>query len=538
MKLEKQQSDILIIGGGLAGLRAAYEAACAGCSVTVVSKGPRCSGEVSGFNVPVGRNDSVELFAADIARCGCGVGNPELIRRLAEDAAKELAFLESLGFHPQKNGDGSYTLLQPLQCTVPRLIHHGTQTGAEAELLLQTALERYHVRTETSVTVLKLLTDGNTVCGALAYRRGADRLTVYEAKSVVLAAGGCSGMFSISTYPKEICGDSAALAWDAGADLVDMEFQDYEPCCLAFPEHLRGRGISSTMLFAGGKLLNNRGESIVEKYFLDPGQISKISLAKAIYQELQAGNGSVHGGVYYDLRGIPLPELKEHETYLPLLMRNHLDPANCPLEVTPAAHTCLGGVKVDGTCASTVSGLYAAGEAMGGLHGAARIGGNAGTEVFVFGAIAGRSAAGFAKSSVSMDAMEEAERFLNTVPETSGEDFPDDANALRQIISQKLPLLRNAGDLNYLREELRPLQNPRIAVEMSPDRLMRNLDICRMAQTAGMIAAASLMRRESRGVFCRNDFPETRPEYDGVHIVIRKDQNEIIGETEKLEESK
>ncbi len=514
-------SDVLVIGGGLAGLRAAEAAASAGCTVTVLSKGPRCSADVSGYNAPVGANDSVELFVRDIQASGCTINDPALAEILAEGSLRETAFLESLGLEFQKTESGAYQLLQPLGCTVPRLLHTGTATGAEAERLLLESLEKRGVRVESPVTVVEILTQNGAACGVLAVKQGSEELTAYGAKAVVLAAGGCGGLYEISTYSKAICGDSAALAYRAGAEITNMEFIDFEPCCLVSPEHLRGRGVSSTMLFIGGVLKNSAGEDIIKKHFKDLSEVCKSKLAQAMWEEIQAGLATPSGGIWYDLTAIPREELAEHEAYLPLLERNGFDLSRDFLEVSPAAHTCLGGVKIDAACRSTVPGLFAAGEAVGNLHGANRIGGNAGSEVFVFGAIAGSSAAEHAeKTEVNFEKIYEIaesvkDKYLAKI--SDGDLTAEDCGrAIRKAVSAGVPLLRQETALREMIGELEHLLE-RLGKDTAPAAYLALLS---MTQTARMIGSSSLLRQESRGVFHRSDYPRQRETFDRTNTVV------------------
>ena len=536
MEYEIRTSDVLIIGGGLAGLRAAYQAAEAGCAVTVVSKGPRCSADVSGFNAPVGADDSVELFVADIRNSGMTLNDPVLGEILARDSLKETAFLEQLGLEFQKTPEGAYQLLQPLWCSVPRLVHSGTATGAEAERLLLQGLKELGVQVEAPVTVVEILTAEGSVCGALAHRSGADAMTVYAAKAVVLAAGGCGGLYEVSTYSKAICGDSAALAYRAGAELTNMEFIDFEPCCLVQPAHLKGRGVSSTMLFIGGVLRNTAGEDIIQKYFTDISEVNKSRLSRAIFREIREGRGTANGGVYYDLTAVAREELEEHETYLGLLESNGIDLAVTPLEVAPAAHTCLGGVRTDEHCRSNVPGLFAAGEAMGSLHGANRIGGNAGTEVFVFGSVAGKSAAAYAKN-ITLDESASAATAERVMAEAFGVmqkagDTPETCAAnIRRAVSVGVPLLRNEADLLELKNRLKITAG---FDAFTAENLETYLSLLSMTQTAGIIAEASLLRKESRGVFNRSDYPETDPHLDHHNTLISKEGTDMKSRMEEL----
>ncbi len=494
--------------------------------MTIVSKGPRGSARVSGFNAPVGRDDSVELFLADIMDSGATLNDPALGRLLAANAALEAAYLEKLGV-PFQKGEEGYHLLQPLRCSAPRLVHAGTVTGAEAERVILRSLEDKGAQVEESVTISAILTCNGAACGALGYRAGSEELTIYASKAVILAAGGCGGVYNVSTYPKAICGSSAALAYRAGAELTNMEFIEFEPCCLMAPENHRGRGISSTMLFVGGCLRNSLGENIIPKYFPSLSDISKSTLSRAIWTELQAGRGTPNGGMWYDLTAIPREELAQHEEYLPLLESLGYDLSRDFLEVAPAAHTCLGGVRVDECCRSTVPGLFAAGEAVGNLHGANRIGGNAGAEVFVFGAIAGAAAAEYVRGAALEEkaAIQAAQAIIGeyTARMHSGDLSPRDCAArIRSIISAGAPLLRCQQALKAVEGQLEDCLARADFGSISPERFTAWAELLSMAQVSRIIARSSLLRQESRGVFSRSDYPAADSRFDHTNTIITR----------------
>jgi len=523
-------SDVLIIGAGIAGLRAAYEASVAGCSVRVVSRGPRCSAVIAGFNAPVGPGDSVELFEADINRSGDTVNDPVLAKVLAAGASDEVRFLEREGFSFAKREDGSFDLLKPLHCSVPRLVNCGTATGAEEERLLLEKLEERGVAVDAPVSIIKLLTSDGAVCGALGVRGpvsadGDDAFTVYSAKAVIMAAGGCGGLFEVSTYPGAIRGDSAALAYDAGAEITNMEFIDREPLSLLVPDALKGAPLSSTMLFAGAKLTNADGEDIISKFFGDAAEMSKGALSRAIFEEIGAGRGTEHGGVWFDCRALSREELLEHENYLPVLEKNGIDLSRERVEVAPSVHTCLGGVRIDEKCRSTVPGLFAAGEAAGNIHGAGRIGGNAGTEVLVFGAIAGRSAAEYAKDSALMDAAAEecaieAVDALCSRIKSGAAPAHEYKKEIRRIVSEGFPMVCGEACLERMERAVHKEREKLACVSDSPFDIAGFAEALNMLTTAEIIASSALARKESRGVFFRSDHPGRRLDLENINTVV------------------
>jgi aspartate oxidase len=377
----------LVIGGGLAGLNAALAASEASSRprVAICDAGGCASTEVMGFCAPLAPGDSPELFAEDVLAAGRGANDPALARRLAEDAGGVVSFLERLGIEFDREADGSYALLRPLGSRFPRVVHSSTKTGCLAMERIRAALEARSGVEFRNARVVKLFKDGARISGALAFEDG--RPLLIAAKSVVLAGGGAAGLFGFSTWSKSLRGDAYALALDAGASLRGMGFVQFEPCVAIHPEELRGFPIITTLLFEGARLIDAEGRDILAGRERLPSKRELVAL-------MAKSKPRAHGGFLFDFSGVDDNAFQRKYPEYWKKLRLHLD----EIEVKPAAHTTLGGVDVDEGCATSVPGLFAAGECMGGLHGADRIGGNAGLEVFVFGRIAGSSAAACAAS--------------------------------------------------------------------------------------------------------------------------------------------
>lgn len=508
-----ETTDVLVIGAGITGLRAALEASANGKDVLVLSKGPRCSWGIGGFNAAAGSNDSTELYYQDILKSGTGLSDRKLAAILAAGSMDEVRYLQTLGMTFDRKNTGEYDLLRPLGCTVPRLVHRESKTGKIAEDIFLALLQQRGVEVRTGVTAIELLSDGAQVYGALGIERGHE-LICYEAKAVIMAAGGCGHMYPVSTYPAGIQGDSYGMLARAGCELIDMEFMQFEPCCLVEPSALRGHGISTTMLSAGAVLRNAEGKEFLGDYFDSPADVQKGELARAIYSESQKYNGQP---VEYDLTPLTSEEIDAHCIYSEQLKEMGYDASIKPLKILPAAHTFLGGARVDENCATSLHGLYAAGEAMGGLHGANRIGGCAGAETFVFGAVAGRHALRFAESQTEpcrKKTQQLVERVLNGYL-TCGEKSIDPCRAddLNRTLQDSM-----VKHLYLVREEQGIKEAIRTASEIEHEaRLLRRdtgknwLEANRLenaAITVRLIAESSLRRKESRGVFFRSDYPE------------------------------
>lgn len=384
-----------IIGGGLAALMAAYTLSeQSETDISLFYTGSGASPFVHGFNIPLDPGDSPRIFAADIEKSGCGLSNPRLVKKLCEESLELLPFLERIGVQLDRKEDG-YALLKPLGSSFPRVVSSGNHTGARLLNVLRNKLRaKGNVRFLDGVRVLRLLCRCGQVCGVTAFDQKNGMLFDLPADVAVLATGGFCGIFPFSTNSSDIGGDGIAMAYLAGAALTDMEFIQFEPSAAVYPPELVGQSVITTMFYEGAVLRNNKGERFMRRYSEKAEQVNKDVLSLCIAQEISNGAGTAHGGVYFDATGVGADVLhRKYSSYVERYSRRGIDIAKEMFEIAPAAHTSLGGVIIDENCATAVKGLFAAGEITGGLHGANRIGGNAGLETLIFGRQAGRSAA-------------------------------------------------------------------------------------------------------------------------------------------------
>lgn len=382
--------DVLVIGGGLAGWRAAEAAAKAGASVALVANGAGNSPDIHAINVPVRPDDSPERFLEDTLRSGRGGCDPMLAETLCREApalAAEFPF--------DREADGSYSLLQPVGCSVPRCVTIGHRVGAWALDRLRAELDGKVAVAGGRVTKLVRLPGGAFEAEA-ASTLDSSRFKV-RASAVVLATGGWCAKYDFSDNPPELQGDGIELAQSLGAAVRDMDCVQYEPTVALAPEAVRRVPVITTMLYEGATFRNALGEE-----FLADKHANKDELSRAIFAEIEAGRG-VDGGVWFDATGVD-PEILRTR-YADTVRRYEacgVDITRESMLVAPAPHTSLGGLVIDARCrvldegGAPIPGLFAAGEVVGGVHGRNRIGGNAGTEVLVFGRIAGSEAAAFA----------------------------------------------------------------------------------------------------------------------------------------------
>lgn len=514
------QTDILVIGSGIAGLCAALEAARSGKKVLVACKGNACaSSEVMGFNAPVHGDDSEALFYADTMKSGEEINRSELVRTLSKESVKRIPYMEELGLVFDKNPDGTYNGMQALGNSYPRIVHHMGVTGIKSMELLLTECRHQGVSFKENFRVCDLLVCGQRVYGAVGYERESGSWTPIAAEAVILATGGCGAIHAVSTYPPGMTGDGYAMAYRAGAELVDMEFMQFEPCCFVYPGQLAGRIIVTTMLNEGGKLLNGQGR----EFMLDtPGgyKVQKGELSREIAKEIARGNGTSHGGVFFDVTALPEKRVNvDCSLFSGPARAAGIDMTKEACEVAPAAHTFLGGVAINGTCETTVQGLFAAGEVTGGLHGANRLGGNAGAEIYTFGVIAGRSAAAYSRNE-GPD-LKRAESLACEYCSRSGiQTDPEDKEAVKRlqyVIGESLGIFR---DEQTMRKAFRDIEKIEKAF------LCRGITIKNMILITKLQLMSSLERKESRGVFYRTDYPEKQDNSWKKNIYIRQSGKE------------
>lgn len=438
------RTDVLIIGAGLTGTVAADEII-RGSSLNVVqlSCGSGASPYIHGFCMPVGPGDSEELLYADTMASGYGQSDPRLVHRLCSRAVALEEYFEGLGLELDRDESGP-RLLHALGSSVPRIASIHNDTGAVMLRRIRDRLGQSARFTRlTGRRALELICRQGRVVGARCYDEEKDCFDSIYAKTVILATGGFGRMFPESTNSADIGGDGAAMAYLAGAALTDMEFVQFEPSAAVWPPAVAGKGIVTTMFYDGAVLRGRDGNRFMLQYGENAERVAKDIQSKCICEEIRSHGSTPHGGVWFDATGVP--EEKWQGAYKPYLKRYldcGMDLRKEPVEIAPAAHTTCGGVRIDEDCLSGVPGLIVCGEAAGGLHGANRLGGNAGLETMVFGKIAGQTAIAHTDSGLSVP--DEPE----TVPNRASDV---DVEAIRtrfgQIMRRSLNVIRCAADL-------------------------------------------------------------------------------------------
>jgi len=542
---ETREHDVLIIGAGGAGLRAAIEALAQGASVGVVCKSllgkahtVMAEGGIAAAMANVDAADNWKTHFRDTMRGGKFLNNWRMAQLHAQESPDRVHELEQWGalFDRTERGD----ILQRAfgGHTFKRLCHVGDRTGLEMIRTLQDRGVQQGIDVYMECTVARLLTDGGRAAGAFAYWRENGRFIVFKAKSIVIATGGIGKAWRVTSNSWEYTGDGMALAYEAGAELMDMEFVQFHPTGMVWPPGVQGILVTEAVRGEGGILRNKVGERFMERY--DPKRMelsTRDVVARSIYTEVKEGRGTEHGGAYLDISHKPAEYVKKK---LPSMFHQFKELADVditkgPMEVGPTCHYMMGGIRVDAeTAQSTVLGLFAAGEAAAGLHGANRLGGNSLSDLLVFGRRAGLAAAEHAKRasapSIGNAQIELAEKELLAPFSNSGGESPYAVHRdLQEVMQNLVGIFRTDEDLKKALTELANLKSRAAKVSIEGSRLFNpgwhlSYDLKAMLIASEAVTRSALARTESRGAHSRIDYPN-------LDSVWAKKHNSIVWES-------
>ena len=527
-KFETHEHDVLIIGAGGAGLRAAIEALGQGASVGVVCKSllgnahtVMAEGGIAAAMANVDRSDDWRTHFRDTMRGGKFLNNWRMAQLHAQEAPDRIRELEQWGALFDRTADGQILQRAFGGHTYKRLCHVGDRTGLEMIRTLQDRGVSLGIDVYMECAVTRLLKDGDRVAGAFGYWREQGRFIVFKAKSVVLATGGIGKIYKVTSNSWEYTADGMALAYHAGAELKDMEFVQFHPTGMVWPPGVQGILVTEAVRGEGGILRNKNGERFMEKY--DPKRMelsTRDVVARAIYTEVREGRGSEHGGAFLDISHKPAEYVKKKlpSMYHQFLELADVDITKGPMEVGPTCHYVMGGVKVDPeTAAATVPGLYAAGEVAAGLHGANRLGGNSLSDLLVFGRRAGLAAAQHAKKApspaIEQAQIDQAEREMLAPFQNGDGESPYQIHRDLQDTMQKLVgIFRVEGDLQQALQELEKLKERARHMHVEGSRMFNPgwhlaHDLGSMLTIAEAVTRSAIARRESRGAHSRIDYP-------------------------------
>jgi succinate dehydrogenase / fumarate reductase, flavoprotein subunit len=551
-RYEAREHDVLIIGAGGAGLRAAVAAAERGLSVGIVTKSllgkahtVMAEGGIAASLGNVDPQDSWRQHFIDTMKSGKFINNWRMAETFAKEAPDRVYELEQWGALFNRTPEGKISQRPFGAHTYRRLCHVGDRTGLELIRTMQEKVLATDVEVYMETTVTKLLKNGDRVVGAVAYTRESGKFIHFKTKAVVMATGGWGRIFKVTSNSWEGTGDGCVLAYDAGAELVDMEMVQFHPTGMVWPPGVRGILVTEGVRGEGGVLRNSEGERYMERYDKERMELSSRDVvARANYTEVQEGRGSPHGGVFLDITPLGYDKIIQklptmHEQFLKLA---DIDISKEPMEVFPTVHYTMGGIKVDPeTCVTNVEGLFAAGECAGGLHGANRLGGNSLSDLLVFGRRAGMGAAEYVEDSVHAAGVEEGDvrteivRVLEPLEKQGdGENPYLMQQELQEAMMEHANLMRNEDSLKEGLEKVLALKERLPNVKVGGTRLFNPgwhtaQDIRYLIQISEIIIRTALERKERRGAQWRLDYDGPDDELGKINFIVKKNERGEVG---------
>jgi succinate dehydrogenase / fumarate reductase flavoprotein subunit len=573
------EHDVIVIGAGGAGLSAAIAASTSGANVGIVCKSllgkahtVMAEGGVAAALANVDERDGWRVHFADTMRGGQYLNNWRMAELHAKEAPDRVKELEAWGALFDRTPDGRILQRQFGGHAYPRLAHVGDRTGLEMIRTLQDRGVAGGIECHMEVTVVDLLMDDGRVVGAFAYDRERGRFTVFRARAVVLATGGIGRAFKITSNSWEYTGDGHALAYRAGAELMDMEFVQFHPTGMVWPPSVMGILVTEAVRGDGGVLRNAEGrrfmfDDIPDNYKAQtasdeeegwrytqgdknarrpPELLTRDHVARCIMREVREGRGSPHGGVYLDIawiksrvpKGAELIKRKLPSMYHQFKELADLDITETPMEVGPTTHYMMGGVRVDAdTQMSTVPGLFACGEVGTGLHGANRLGGNSLSDLLVFGQRAGVAAAAFARGhgtvTIDPDQVERAARWAVEPFERNGKSTEGPYQVqhdLQELMQSKVGIVRSQGPIEEAVHALGGLWERAGRVRVEGNREYNPgwhtaMDLRNLLTVSEAVARAALTRKESRGAHFREDYEKKDTEWGRHNLILRRGEH-------------
>jgi succinate dehydrogenase / fumarate reductase flavoprotein subunit len=580
---EVHEFDVIVIGAGGAGLRAAIEARAEGASTALICKSllgkahtVMAEGGVAAALGTVYPEDNWEVHFRDTIRGGKMLNNWRMAQIHAREAPGRVLELEEWGALFDRTRDGRILQRDFGGHRYARLAHVGDRTGLEMIRILQHKAVAADIDVFMECTVVRLLQDGDRIAGALAYWRESGKFVEFKAPAVVLATGGIGKAYKVTSNSWEYTGDGHALGLWAGADLIDMECVQFHPTGMVWPPSVMGILVTEGVRGDGGILRNGPGERFMFRYISEmfqaetadteeeadrwytdrkgarrpPDLLPRDEVARAIVAEIKEGRGTPHGGVYLDIASRQDPDFITRR--LPGMYHQFKELADVditkePMEVGPTCHYVMGGLKVDAeTAAATVPGLFAAGEVAAGLHGANRLGGNSLSDLLVFGRRAGRAAAEYVRAfevrpeATSDQADEIARAALQPFERRGGENPYVLQQDLQDTMQALVGIIRTEDELKKALDRLAELKERAGRATAEGNRLYNPgwhlaLDLRSLLAVSETIALAALERKESRGAQTREDYPQTDPEFAKINIVVRMKDGEPYVDRAPLE---
>ena len=533
--------DVLVVGAGGAGCRAAIEASTQNLDVIMLSKELLGKAHTAmaegGSNVSLGNvdpDDNPETHFKDTIVGGNYINNQRLAEILVRDAPQRIFDLEDMGAVFDRTPEGKIAQRTFGKQSWRRTAYASDRTGSEIMVTLIEAVRKSSVRVFDEVFATKLLVTDGKVSGVTAVDLKYGDYLVFRAKSIVMATGGAGRIFKVTSNAQLDVGDGYGMAYEAGCELVDMEMVQFHPTGQVVPESARGRLVTEAVRGEGGILLNSKGERFMNRYYPEVMELAgRDQVARSIMTEVLEGRGSPNGGAFLSIGHLPAQIIEYRlESMIEQCEDSGVNLRNEPVEVSPTAHHFMGGIIIDESTATSMPGLFAAGECTGGVHGGNRLGGNALADTQVFGALSGENAAQYAKQTSHLGVNREEiqlefKRLEDMLRRDKGISPADARDELTELMWDKVQIFRKEEEMAYAVKELRRIEKevvPNIKVDVPVKRFNpgwhQAIEFAHMVTTARMVAEAALIRKGSRGAHYRVDADPNDKGY--YNIVIHK----------------
>ena len=575
-EIQTIEHDIIVVGAGGAGIRSAIECAQQGMNVGMISKSllgkahtVMAEGGMAAALGNVDPRDNWKIHFRDTMRGGKFLNQWRMAELHAKQAPARVNELEDMGAVFDRTKDGLINQRNFGGHRYPRLAHVGDRTGLEMIRTLQDFCIHQGIATHMECIALDILTTDNAVSGLVAYWRETGRFIIFKAKAIILATGGAGRAWSVTSNSWEYSGDGSGMAYRAGAELLDLEFTQFHPTGMVWPPSVKGILVTEGVRGEGGILLNNKNERFMFNYIppkfaketadtieeaerwvggdnearRPPELLTRDVVAKAIMNEVKAGRGSEHGGVYLDIasrRPAEYIKKKLPSMYHQFKELAEVDITAEPMEVGPTLHYCMGGVKVNhDTQETNIPGLFACGECAAGLHGANRLGGNSLSDLLVFGKLSGEHASKYCKENSQKDINNDEIRNIirkNTdiLNREDGENPYLIHQEIQQIMDNHVGIVREENELKEGIQKLEDIKNKLNNMKAHPASQYNPgwnlaIDLNNMIITCEGVAKAALLREESRGGHTRLDYPEEREECTTYNTIVKKLDDNTMG---------
>ncbi|PIP61376.1 fumarate reductase subunit A [Candidatus Roizmanbacteria bacterium CG22_combo_CG10-13_8_21_14_all_38_20] len=526
------ETDLLIIGAGGAGMRAAIEAAKYGIKITAVSKEPfghaHTDKAMGGLNVALKDPATPELHFQDTVKGGWYINNQKLVRIFTHEMPDRIHDLVSYGVKFDRLPDGSFYTWAGGKQTAPLNLCAGDYTGREMMHGLSNKVKSLSLPFFANHFVTKIFADKKGVYGALALNLKDNSPVYFSAKSILVAAGGAGMLYEITSNEPSNTGEGYAWAYDSGVDLVDMEFVQFHPTGMAHPSSVRGKLITEKVRGHKGKLYNSKGERFMKRYQPKLMELAgRDEVTRAIYTEIKEGRGTKHGGVYLDVRELGLQQIKK---LIPDVYDNFkqvgVDISREKMEITPTAHHMMGGIRINEWGETNIPGFFGAGEVTGGIHGANRLGGNSLAEGQVFGRRVGIRASEYClgqkhKKLSNEKITAEIKKVEDLLNRKQGVSYKTVQDKLKAIMWEYVGIVRNDKGLKIAKHEVSKLLKETAKLTATKKSLAQTLETIEMVKLARIIIATAVMRKESRGAHFRDDYSKMSKKQEK-NIIVRK----------------